>query len=798
MEDILPTLKLSYDHLPSHLKHCFAYCRLFPKDYVMDVQTLTNLWVAQDFIKASEPNQCLEEAGYDCFKELLWRYFFQVVKKDEWGNIATCKMHDLMHDLAIFVAGTKCATLNGNDRNINKKTRHVSFDCNSNSHMFGEMLPSLIEAKKIRSAIIVCNDNFTHRGVIIGTFRTAQYSLCDAIGSNLKLLRTLNLQNLNMREVPKSIGKLKHLRYLDLSENWFEALPNSITKLHNLQTLKLNSCKQLGMLPKNINKLVNLRNLDINSCTGLKCMPHGLGQLTSLRILSKFVLCLDIDYGHKGGELDELETLNNLRGHLTIENLKHGEDAIQQSKAAKLKEKQYLQSLELSWCGIVDVHSIEAGHHELQVEGLQPHPNLKSLSLSSYNGIKFPSWVMSLTNLVRFVLVSCSKCQHLPPLHQLPSLKQLRLERLHSLEFISNNSAGGDMSCSSSTPAPLFFPSLEVLMLNDLPNLKGWWKDGDPFDILPTFPYSLSMIAIWKCPKLTCMPLFPYVSKSINLQNSSWKPFQQTILSGAGPLPTSATNIIEPSSSAAAISLSSFSSLSQLTTLISSWIPFQLTIFSGATTLPTSATHTEASWPSTSSLSFTPLSQLTSLIIINIEDLKFLPDYLKSLTSLKTLHISHCEELKSLSPGIQNLTSLQDLEIESCEKLNMSDGAEANTMWEPLQSLLFLKLKGLPKLVDLPEGLQHLTSLQLLEIDRCSNLVSLRGWIKRLKSLRGLQISQCPKMASLPEEIKSLSSLQTLWILGCSTLGPRCLRDTGEDWPKIAQIPQLKVADCIY
>ena len=105
------TLKLSYDHLPSHLKQCFAYCRLLPKDYRIDVNKLINLWIAQGFIVLEGPRQRFVDIGRKYFMELLWRSFFQDVKNDHLGNIKSCKMHDLMHDLAIFVSGTESVIL---------------------------------------------------------------------------------------------------------------------------------------------------------------------------------------------------------------------------------------------------------------------------------------------------------------------------------------------------------------------------------------------------------------------------------------------------------------------------------------------------------------------------------------------------------------------------------------------------------------------------------------------------------------------------------------------------------------
>ena len=103
---ISSTLKLSYDHLPAHLKQCFAYCKLLPKDYKINVETLIHLWAAQGFIKLSNPKQRAKDVRREYFMELIWRSFFQDVEKDNLSDITYCKMHDLMHDLATLVART--------------------------------------------------------------------------------------------------------------------------------------------------------------------------------------------------------------------------------------------------------------------------------------------------------------------------------------------------------------------------------------------------------------------------------------------------------------------------------------------------------------------------------------------------------------------------------------------------------------------------------------------------------------------------------------------------------------------
>ncbi|CAL1393803.1 unnamed protein product [Linum trigynum] len=101
---IMSTLRLSFNHLPSKLKHCFSYCKLFGNGDDLDVPRMVQLWMAQGYVES-------DDEGLGCLKKLVCRSFFQEVKVDELGNLWTCKMHDLMNDLASSIAGEKIEIL---------------------------------------------------------------------------------------------------------------------------------------------------------------------------------------------------------------------------------------------------------------------------------------------------------------------------------------------------------------------------------------------------------------------------------------------------------------------------------------------------------------------------------------------------------------------------------------------------------------------------------------------------------------------------------------------------------------
>ncbi|XP_020204212.1 putative disease resistance RPP13-like protein 1 [Cajanus cajan] len=467
--EIIPALLLSYYHLPSHLKRCFAYCALFPKDYEFDREGLVLLWMAENFLECPRENKSLEDVGEEYFDDLLSRSFFQQSHPYKTYFV----MHDLLNDLAKYVCGDICFRL-GVDKakSIPRSTRHVSFVM-KNFHG----LENLYEAKRLRTFMPT-----------IGTtdiFCSGWHckTLIHELFSRFKFLHILSLSSCSdLTEVPDSVGDLKHLRSLDLSETDIKKLPDSICSLYNLQILKLSRCIYLEELPLNLYKLINLRHLEF-SWTKVRKVPMHLGNLKNLHVLSSF-------YVGKSDEssIQQLRELN-LHGRLSIGQIKNIHNPVD-ALAADLKNKTRLAELKLNWNWNWNQNQTPSDPRKEReiLENLQPSKYLKYFSIRNYGGTQFSSWLFdnSLLNVASLSLGNCKYCLCLPPLGLLPFLKCLKITGLDGIVSIDDN------FCGSSTSS---FTSLKRLNFSKMKEWEEWeCKDG-------AFP-CLDHLSIVKCPKL--------------------------------------------------------------------------------------------------------------------------------------------------------------------------------------------------------------------------------------------------------------------------------------------------------
>ncbi|KAA8536329.1 hypothetical protein F0562_028807 [Nyssa sinensis] len=774
---IVPALILSYLHLPSHLKHCFALCSIFPKNYEIQKEKLIHIWMAEGFIISGGRSKPLEKIGDEYFNELLWMSFFEDVKQCDDGSITGYKIHDLIYDLAQYITRNDHVILeNDLPQSDLAQIRHLSIVRDHRSSLIPEALD---RANHLRTLLVVSGGGFG--GNPADMF------------SHFIYLRVLDLSGCDIK-LPKSIGKLHCLKYLDLSNTHIEQLPSTFSGLCSLLILNLFGCYNLKSLPVVI-KMTELRHLNISGCEKLNDMPRGIEKLVHLQTLPIFVVrssFTDLTLQTKRSNLSRLGNLN-LRGELKIKHLERVENG-DEAKKANLMNKEYLKSLGLCWgnddTSLLPNPALEAStarflerkHQtpgpsqtnrcemdaDLGVEvlaDLQPHQNLQRLFVVGFPGLSFPHWI--LPKLTMVVLINCRGCLHLPTLGHLPLLETLRMEGMAEVTSIGKEFYGEN--------TPLIFPSLLELTIGDFPVLQEWSST----DGRETFP-KLSKLTVRKCPNLIVMP------SVLSLQHLELHDCNPRIIR-------------------------SLENLTLLSDLV-------IKGFTELLSLPGILLRNNC--------------LLRSLKIISCPKLHSLPSELENLTSLKSLTIRWCEELSSLPLGFQNLTALESLEIGDCHSLislpqegigglsslrtlsieNCSNLASISMKFQDftalehltimycpslaalpddlqyLSAIRSLTILECPELAVLPEGLQHATTLQTLEIRSCPSVTALPEWLEKISSLRSLAISDCQNLKTLPIALRRLSGLRHLSIQDCPDLERRCQQDGGADWWKITHV----------
>ncbi|KAA8548399.1 hypothetical protein F0562_000083 [Nyssa sinensis] len=411
--------------------------------------------------------------------------------------------------------------------------------------------------------------------------------------------------------------------------------------------------------------------------------------------------------------MKKLGCLKNLRGQLKIYHLEHVRSR-EEAQKVNLSRNSNIHLLKFHWG---EEREEENNNDEDVLEGLKPHENLKSLTIENFEGENFPSWVVKmmshklyLHNLVKIKLVNCNKCQQMPTMGHLLSLKVVEIDGMPNLKQIGSEFYGQNHEVASSShgaTSVAVFPVLRELTLANMPNLAEWFE-AESLQPSRTVFSQLEKLKIVGCPQLITAPgHFPSI-KQLSIEG-----------------------------------INHCSVLAKMCREVSSLTDIELLDVSGSTEL-------------SSMLEKLLVNNNKFLRVLKIErctELICLPNKLETLVSLEWLRIWFCDNLTAI-PDLRSLTSLQYLHIAQCEKLTTYwpegllclttlttlgiGGFSSEVDYFPwpseditqhLVSLKHLFLHGGPKLKSLPDQLEHLTFLPVLGIFQFESLEVIPEWL---------------------------------------------------------------------
>uniref|UniRef100_A0A8R7UBY2 Uncharacterized protein n=1 Tax=Triticum urartu TaxID=4572 RepID=A0A8R7UBY2_TRIUA len=239
--EILPYMGISYQDLQPRQRQCFAFCSIFPGNYLFDKDRLVNMWISHDFIEQSASGGTrLEDIGGKLFDELVQRSFRATFDKKRYI------MHDLVRALAIGVSSYECFLHRETSQRASPTVRHLALHVGNQLH-----LHELNKYKNLRTILLFghCDSN----------------AICDILDNmlaNSSSIRVLDLSHLEvLTNMLPNISSLRKLRFFDLS---FTKISNLRNFPCNLQVLYLRGYAR-NTIPQSINSLANLRHLYVDA-----------------------------------------------------------------------------------------------------------------------------------------------------------------------------------------------------------------------------------------------------------------------------------------------------------------------------------------------------------------------------------------------------------------------------------------------------------------------------------------------------------------------------------------------------
>jgi Leucine-rich repeat (LRR) protein len=826
-DGIFARLRLSYFYMAPHLKPCFAMCSLFPKGYKIGKEQLIDQWIAHGMVAVLDGVGYLEYTAEKYFNSLVQMSFLQDL--DDENGIVTCRMHDLVHDLARSIldneisVGVAKATTNFKKsyryfnlikeppklmpKNLFEKARAIYVAGFDNSIIGnGEAWRN---SKHLRSLTVNATmDN----GLTVNdaTNNVSTQSLFTAI-LQMKNMKYLELVKLNCKALPEAISDIWSLQALHLTFSCLVELPKSLGKLQKLRVLNLSHCRSLKCLPDSIGECHMISRIDLSQCIELTVLPNSIGRNEKLRVLRlgntkierlpssiptlRNMECLDlhgcyqlVELPQGIGNLEKLHVLS-LKGCTKLGGMPAGIGRLSQLQKLGLfvvgEGEKFARISELANTRIGEELIIRGISHEMDpndahIACLKEKTNLQRLDLQwrKYDGGAVKSKLEQVVHAL----------DGLEPPRGIRSLK-IRGYSGRQYALWMNDLAGGRVQ---GLP---YFSLLREMRLYDLPNLKH-----------------LHGLVELPCLEELRLELMP------SLESISGGPFPSLVKLQMRSLPRLGAVWMVAEKGGGCSNCTPHLEQVRVGSRISYLDIFDCHELNVKPYLPSSLHHL---WLSGSEqlLQGSSLSpSLSNLKKLELQGMRGLGsghgwELLQHMTALESLKIWDSYELTQLPESLGSLTSLRSLQVVSCPAIR----ALPESLGE-LQSLQVLNIEGCNNLSSLPQSMGHLTSLQVLQVETCNvlgqlpdclwNLRSLRSILIielpklthlpqsmcRLTSLEQFMISNCPGIKSLPEGIKGLTTLRRLSIVGCPDLARQCERRKGEDWHLISHIPCLRIS----